>query len=277
MRYRKPFYKKDDFTENSLPSTRAELFNDVSRIHFFDLVKIGLMLLAFFAPLLIVMYLKDYSYIDAYNNDYSNFKVLLIFSFIEVPLVILAFFGVAGVGQIYLNLSFMEPVFFLNDFKEGIKKNWKPTLVSAIIVALFTLLFNYLKICEFSGWFLAIPFGFNFVVIFPIILHTLFLNFVYTNKYSANLKLGCYLYLKHLPTTLLCTLLIVFPLFFELFYSANVLALSLKFVFIVLLFIFYFPFAIFGTQLNELRIFDKRINSTRFPEIVGKGLTKKIN
>jgi hypothetical protein len=53
---------------------------------------------------------------------------------------------------------------------------------------------------------------------------------------------------------------------------ANVLAILTKYLIILIFFIFLLPMIVLGIQLNEFRIFDKHINSVRFPHLVNKGL-----
>ena len=126
-----------------------------------------------------------------------------------------------------------------------------------------------------NGWIIAIPFGFNIAVFFPILMHAIFINFTYTNKYWVNFKLACFFYFKHLPSTMLCIILICAFKVYDLFQFTNIIAILTKnFVFIIII-LFVMPMILLGTQLNELRIFDKHINSVRFPDLVNKGIHQK--
>lgn len=48
-----------DFTENMMPQTRKEVFFDVLKLHWFDLLKLGLVLLVAFLPVLIMVVTND--------------------------------------------------------------------------------------------------------------------------------------------------------------------------------------------------------------------------
>ena len=48
-----------DFTENMMPHTRKEVFFDVWKMHWFDLLKLGFILLIAFVPILMMTVTKD--------------------------------------------------------------------------------------------------------------------------------------------------------------------------------------------------------------------------
>ncbi len=272
---RNDLYSKQAFTEDNLPKNRREVFFDVLKLHYFSFLKIGLILFAFAIPLFVVNFFKDYSYIIAHETGNSNATILITCIAIETALILLLAIPIAGFGKIYREYVWLEPVFFGTDFKSGVKDNIKPTLISALMVAILNLIFNVIFHFTDSGWIMAIPFGFNVAVFFPIIMHTVFINFIYTNKYWDNFKVGCFFYFKHLPTTLLCIILIVGFKAYDLFQFANIIALLTKYLVLLIVVIFILPLVFLGVQLNEMRIFDKHINSIRFPHLVKKGMHVK--
>ena len=74
---------------------------------------------------------------------------------------------------------------------------------------------------------------------------------------------------------MLCIILICAFKVYDLFQFTNIIAILTKnFVFIIII-LFVMPMILLGTQLNELRIFDKHINSVRFPDLVNKGIHQK--
>lgn len=272
---RRDLYSKESFREDSLPKNRKEVFFDILRLHYFSLMKIGLILFAFAVPLFAICFFKDYSFIIAHENGTNNGNIIVICSVIEAFLILLLAVPVSGFGKILREFAWLEPVFFGSDFKSGIKDNIKPTMISALIIAILNLIFNIVYYFSASGWFVAIPFGFNVAVFFPILMHTIFINFIYTNKYWVNFKLGMFFYFKHLPTTFLSTFLIVMFKIYDLFQFANLIAILTKYLVFLVFIIFILPIILIGTQLNELRIFDKHINSVRFPDLVNKGIYVK--
>ena len=273
---RNDLYSKQAFTEDNLPKNRREVFFDVLKLHYFSFLKMGLILFAFAIPLFVVNFFKDYSYVIAHETGNSNATILITCIAVETVLILLLAIPIAGFGKIYREYVWLEPVFFAADFKSGIKDNIKPTLISAAIVAILNLIFNVIFHFTDNGWIMAIPFGFNVAVFFPIIMHTVFINFIYTNKYWDNFKVGCFFYFKHLPTTILCIILIVGFKVYDLFLLANIIAILTKYLVLLIVVIFILPLVFLGVQLNEMRIFDKHINSIRFPHLVKKGMyTKK--
>lgn len=269
---RKYLYSNENFNEKSLPSTRRGVFKDVLKLHYFSLIKIGLVMFLFAAPLLVTSFFLDYSFIIAHETGASNSYTIIICSVIEILCLLFLAIPVSGLGKVFREYCWLEPVFFVDDFKKGIKDNLKPTLISLLLIGILNLIFNMVFYFSQSGWLVAIPFGFNVAVLFPILLHTIFINFTYTNKYFVNFKLGCYFYFKHLPSSLLSVLLLIGIKVYDLFMLANVLAILTKYLIILIFFIFLLPMIVLGIQLNELRIFDKHINSVRFPHLVNKGL-----
>ena len=273
---KKGLYSSKQFTENDLPSNRREVFFDVLKLHYFSLIKIGLIILLFALPLFITNFFKDYSFIVAHESGESNTIILIVLCSVEVLAVLLMSIPAAGLGRIFREYAWLEPVFFTTDFKTSLKDNFKPTFISFIWIAILNLIFNIIYYFLNNGWIIAIPFGFNIAVFFPILMHTIFINFTYTNKYWVNYKLACFFYLKHLPSTMLCIILICAFKVYDLFQFTNIIAILTKnFVFIIIL-LFIMPMILLGTQLNELRIFDKHINSVRFPHLVNKGIHQKV-
>ena len=269
---RKSMYSKNSFSKDQLPSNRREVFFDVFKLHYFSFVKIGLILFAFAIPLFIVNFIKDYSFIIANETGNSNTTMLVTCIGIETLCILLMSIPVAGLGKIYHEYAWLEPVFFADDFKKGVKENITPSLISVIIIAILNAIFNFVYYFVDSGWIIAIPFGFNIAVLYPIVMHTLFTCFIYTNKYWDNFKLGCFFYFRHLPTTLLSIILICAFKVYDLFQFAHIYGILTKYLVFLVIIIFVMPFIFLGVQLNEMRIFDKHINSVRFPHLVNKGL-----
>ena len=118
---KKYLYSKKQFSENDLPSNRKEVFFDVLKLHYFSLIKIGLIILLFALPLFIINFFKDYSFIIAHESGESNVVILIVLCSIEVLAVLLMSIPVAGLGRIYREYAWLEPVFFTNDFKTSLK------------------------------------------------------------------------------------------------------------------------------------------------------------
>ena len=269
---RRSMYSKNNFSKDQLPSNRRQVFFDVFKLHYFSFIKMGLILFAFAIPLFIINFVKDYSFIIADETGNSNTTMLITCIGIETIFVIFMAIPVAGLGKIYHEYAWLEPVFFADDFKKCVKENIKPALVSTILIAILNAIFNFVYYFSGSGWIIAIPFGFNIAILYPIIMHTLFISFIYTNKYWDNFKLGCFFYFRHLPTTLLSIILICAFKVYDLFQFKYIYGILTKNLVFLIIIIFVMPFIFLGVQLNETRIFDKHINSVRFPHLLNKGL-----
>ncbi len=279
MKHKEGQYAASDFTKQQLPSTRKALFWDVFRLHFFAFLRLGVLLWAFSLPLIVIGIVRDVSYIQANEQGTSNFLTLVLCDALT-PIGILSLaFWASGVSVIYREYVWLEPVFFGTDFKDGIKKNLGPTLLSTLWASVFVVIFYLCRDYFFSiegernGFYIAIPFGFLCFAVMPVLYHTVFLNFLYTNPYHKNLKLGMYLYGKHIPSTLLFLLLLFASRLFDWFHFVNVSMLFLKYLVITVLVIFVLPFVLLAAELHEMSIFDKHINRTRFPQLVDKGLS----
>lgn len=268
-------YSSSEFSKKLLPKNRREVFFDVFKMHFFSFVKMGLIFFFFSLPLLSLYFIKDYSYIVAFENDVSNSMALIICTALEFIGVMILSIPIAGFGKIYHEYAWLEPVFFLNDFKEGIKENIVPTLKSMFILSLNIVAFDFAYLFSPSGWLMAIPFGVGVTFVLPVVLHVIFINFIYTNKYMVNFKLGCFFYLKHIISTFLCLLPLLAPKVYTLFIMSNIIALLTKYGVLLVYIIFLVPFIFLAIQLNEMRIFDIHINIQRFPHLVDKGMYKE--
>lgn len=264
-----------DFEKNLLPTNRRELFFDVLKLHYLTLLKLGLLLTIFAIPLIVCMFVKDYSYVIKAESGQDNAWFLFFLSFIEAICFMIFAIGLGGIGKIFKEFSWMEPVFFKDDFLKGVKENIKPTLIISLLAGISHIAFNYIYIFSVSPWIKAIPFGFNYAILYPVLLITFFINVIYTNKFFLNLKLGIYVYIKHLPSIILCVLLVyilLIPNFFPMMYFLG----SIFKVFLFVLFmIFILPMIILGINLNMMRIFDKEFNQQNFPQLVNKGLFKE--
>ena len=271
---KKSKYASKDFTKESLPMNRKELFGDIFKLHHSKLFLCGAIIFLFAIPLILIWFLKDYFYINQQNLNLDIRMFSLIFSIAEIPAFLILSIGFAGIARILRSFSWMEPVFFKLDFSKSVKDNIKPTMISFLIAGVVNLVFDATYLFVNNGFIRAIPFGFNYFIIFPVLLQSYFINSIYTNKYSLNLKLGIYYYFKTIIFTLLFCLI---------FYGINIYAnihfvylagVILKYCIITIVIILLLPVILQIASLYEMKVFDKNINASRFPELINKGLYK---
>ena len=145
--------KKNKIKETSpfgfkLPSTRKELFFDIIKNHFPRLVGLGLLMLAFMTPLILSFLIGDILSNNLYQSlmnktltqeqyEYLFFVNRLILSGIQLICVVILSIGMGGIIKVYKRLLFLEPVFFKDDFKMGVKDSWKSMLFIYFVLGLF--------------------------------------------------------------------------------------------------------------------------------------------
>ncbi len=149
--------KSEDYARNTLPSNRWALGWDLFKTNLGKLVKINLLLLLFVFPLFLLYYLRTVLIeVDASFNPFSqNLGIgypiypfmtglkeqIIISTDLKVFLVlfVLVFYvsvGFAGGFYVMRNLVWTEGVFVVSDFWNGVKKNYKTTLVLTLIYTL---------------------------------------------------------------------------------------------------------------------------------------------
>ena len=146
--------KSEGYARASLPSNRWELFWDILKGRFWKLVIINLLVLLFFIPLFLLLYMRalavagmgaampfsqglglGYQAPVSLVGDvervvfYVNLRIYL---FMPVALAIAAV-GVAGGAYVIRNMVWTEGIFVANDFWRGIKQNFKQIFVVALL------------------------------------------------------------------------------------------------------------------------------------------------
>lgn len=153
--------KSEDYARNTLPSNRWALGWDLIKTNIGKIVKINLLLLLFVFPIFLLLYLR--SLLISAEASFSPFSQNLgigypIYPFMSglseqiiiktdmlvfVLLFILVFYvsvGIAGGFYVMRNLVWTEGVFVVSDFWNGVKKNYKNTLLLSLLYTLFLVL-----------------------------------------------------------------------------------------------------------------------------------------
>lgn len=274
-------YLIQDFTADNLPSTRKEVFFDRLKLHFGKLLKIGLICFLFALPLFVIGLLKDVGIASVYA-EYESGSITLeqahiyvataenIYNLLSIVAYLILSIGVAGCMQIIKRLAWIEPIFFRQDFKDGIKSNWRGYIGIFALFGIFMFLAN-LSLNYFDNFIISVlPIGVLLAVFLPTALLMLSQNCIYNVTFSENLRNSFALYLKTVPTTLFSMVLMALPTLFLMI--SNIIV---KYALLSVSVIFLLPLAMLFWFLYSCYVFDKNINSKQFPELINKGLHLK--
>ena len=146
--------KSEGYARASLPSNRWELFWDILTGRFWKLVIINLLVLLFFIPLFLLLFMRAnfvagmgaaMPFAQGLGLGYQApvslvgyaeqvvFNVNLV-SYLLLPIALsIAAVGVAGGAYVIRNMVWTEGIFVANDFWRGIKQNFKQIFVVALL------------------------------------------------------------------------------------------------------------------------------------------------
>lgn len=263
---------KQDYLPINLPHTRKEQFFDLLKNDFFTLIKLGLVLLLFALPFIVIVILRA---MFLYNVDTSDtntqIAVQLIYYGTTILTTMIFSIGLAGVLKILKRLIWNEPIFAVHDFFEGIKENALNFLVYAFLLSSLYAASNIVIIFNIGGKFVKfLPNILLLVFVFPSFLCSIAFSFMYQTKLIDRIKSGLILSIKCYPSVFLSVLSLAILLLINFIPYVFV-----KVIVFSILLVFYVPIALLGTFINQIRIFDKYINPTFYPDKVNCGLYKE--
>lgn len=274
-----------DFTEDMMPRTRKEVFFDVWKLHWFDLLKLGFLLLIAFLPALAITVINDTYEAKLMTEIGTNASQEVMQSirtaaisfrssnaFIQVPLYMLFSIALAGALRVVRQYAWEEVVFFWRDLWVGIKQNWKQTIILSLLIGLQNAIGQYLNsmgaitqdsVLKTAGGVFG---GVTWVICFPIYAYMLVEISTYSNTFMQNLKAAFALYAKAPLKTLLLLILLtaVFLLSFLPQFVCHMIGWMIGVLLLPVLLLIWFLFVL--AQL------DKHINPIYFPELIGRGL-----
>lgn len=271
--------KKSDFTRNDLPKNRTEVFFDCIKVRFLTLFGAGLIILVGFLPIIFVTFLKDSATIDLYyffenglvtKSEYAQkaYANDFIFSLAFVPCYIILSVAVAGVMKIIRRLAFSEPLFFKQDFFDGVKDNSAQTAVIALIGGLLSVLLGAATPVDRTQTIIIVAAkGLAVLTVAPIFLYALSEITVYKLKITKQLKNAALLYIKTAPRTLIFLAVFVAPYFLSLINN-----LLVKYIALIVFVILAAPLILTAWFLFCCSTFDKYINKENFPDLFDKGV-----
>ena len=157
--------RSDEYARNSLPTSRWQLFFDIFKNNFSKLVKVNLLMLLFFVPMIAVIVV--YMLIGDVNSSLFPFgsnlgigypvvpnqmglseRLLLETSYIlHIGLFVTSFIaaiGLAGGMYVIRNMVWTEGIFIANDFWRGVKLNIKNALQTALFFSVILFVVRYM-------------------------------------------------------------------------------------------------------------------------------------
>lgn len=268
---------KMDFSEQNLPHNRREVLFDCIKLYWQKLLLLGLILLACAVPLLAVSDVCDTvqqgllqqlsdGVIDkvAYNGQVAWLR--LVEALIDIPCYVIVCVGLSGMVRVTRQMIWAEPLFFANDFADGIKQNWLTFCLCGFTISLLNV---YLAFAESSGggFFAYLPLGVVAIVVLPTALWMMAASSVYNIGIGKNTTNSFVLYIKTPFVTWLFVALFASVAMFDLIGFVAVRCICVAVFVVVLL-----PVFTLLWQLVCYSYFDKFINKQAYPEIVDKGI-----
>lgn len=279
---RKPKVAKIDFTEASLPHSRRDVFRDVLKNRWKDLLKLGALLLLFSLPLLVFGAVGEINAANIYA-EYKNGAISAetcasevaasngAFALIKIIGYIIFSVGIAGSARVLRQIIWDEPLFFFEDFKDGIK----------IYGGQFALAMFLYGLCAYTAVFFssatngilyAIALGLGVFILLPAMFFWLSERTVYASRIGENIRNGFMFYVRTLFKSIGMLLLAFLP--FTLEYVLEFFGLYnfiFKYSYLLICTFLFLPLGIMLWLLYTYSVFDKYINAGLFPEILHKG------
>lgn len=279
---RKPKVAKNDFTGDNLPHSRRDVFRDVLKNRWKDLLKVGALLMLFSLPLLVFGAVGEINAANIYA-EYKNGAISAetyasevaasngAFALIKIIGYIIFSVGIAGSARVLRQIIWDEPLFFFEDFKDGIK----------IYGGQFALAMFLYGLCSYTAVFFssaangilyAIALGLGVFILLPAMFFWLSERTVYANRIGENIRNGFMFYVRTLFKSIGMLLLAFLPFILE--YVLEFFGLYnfiFKYFYLLICTFLFLPLGIMLWLLYTYSVFDKYINAELFPEILHKG------
>lgn len=278
---RKIKYATADFDVASLPTNRKNVFQDILKQRFDLILKMGLVMLVVFIPLLSLLLACDWVILNArLDNDPSSSvdteEVIYLMTILKsIAIVItspIVAVGVSMILEVLKKVIWYEPVHFLYDCIQGIKKHYKSVVFVTVIITLLLTTSQILTHIDVKGLMLQmlkyIPYGLVMITGIPVYLIVIVQITVYEDQLVTHLKNAFILYLVAFVRFGRVALglfipMWIYPLLPSMIISYGVLILGLW---------MYLPIWLLVWVLQSFSIFDEYINQKQFPLLFRKGL-----
>lgn len=271
-----------DYTEDMLPQSRKEVFADVWKLHWFELLMLGALLLLAYLPILINGITAD-AYEARLTAEYGgnaaelSYQVIsfqITSAFLNIPFYGLFGLMLAGVLRVIRQYAWEEVVFFWRDLWTGIRQNWKQVLILALLAGLQNAIGIYLigngQISQNQGMRTGgtIFYGMFLLLFVPVFSYMLIQIAIYSNTFLQNLKLAFLLYAKNIGKTLLVLLGLCGVLLVSLLppFLCHLLGQVFGILCLPIMLLVWFLYV--SAQL------DRFVNPIHFPELIGRGMNQ---
>lgn len=266
-----------DFTTNDLPSNRKEVFFDKLKNQYHVLFKSGLVLILFFVPFILSGFFKDYSIWYQTNHDglsdVDYWRIEIMYSLLDIPLHAVLAIGLAGLFRVIKNLSWDTPVFFKEDFKDGVKKNSKQFIIVSIIFSIISLLCKLsLSNSNIPELVRYIPSGILIGVVAPLSLVSLNILNLYNAQTGEAYQLSTRFFFGKAGQSFLAYVCVISPLF--ILFISNFM---IKYIVLIPVILFVLPLCLLAWFLYTCSLFDRFMNEKNYPSIYDKGVYRKDN
>ena len=262
--------------DEKLPETRKGAFLDCYRRCFPTLLRLGLLCVVFFLPLLIVRFLKESCFLGAYEMLENptdeliaaiNLRLNIIFGLLDTGSFLLFVMLFSGVVQVVRQLLWREMYSFGSDFRTGLKSNLSGFFVSALPIAVP----GFLLRCLPPSLSTNLLYWGLLTGILPVCIWSILQTVYYQLGFWAKLRNAAIFYIRTLPVTLLLMAVTLIP--FYLTFQLSPLLIG-KYLALILLALFYLVPVTIVWLLYASHIFDQLINESHYPAIYRKGLRR---
>lgn len=282
MAKRSKITAKTPYTKSMLPHNRRELFFDVVKLNYIQLICMGLVLFAFAVPLIVNVLVSDFytaqisGAIDTAEASEQILSELVVVkntsALISIPLLGILFVGISGMLRVIRQYAWGEVVFPYRDFTIGIKQNVKQTVILGLTIGVVIAVCTYLQSLadmndNISAYHASSAAGVvSILFLLPVGGYSLVCISVYGNSFVQNLLQGFVLYMKQPIKTILAATL-CFGIYFFLMMPNAVVRFGILVGGILL-----FPFILLAWFLFAFDQLDQYVNAEKHPDIVNKGL-----
>ncbi len=288
---------KGDYNKEDLPKNRWQLFWEMLRIRFAGLMRLNLMYVVAWLPVILVTILTLLTFMagavqgdgaDAAimpNDELMKFYQGLLSSWLVllVPAITITGPFTAGVSYVTRNWARDEHAFVWSDFKDAVKANWKQGLLVSFITSLMPLVlyvcWNFYSQMAAGNAFFVIPqvlATMLCVVWFLAVIYMYPLMVSYKLKFKDLIRNALLLSIGRLPQSvglrLLSAVPIVIGILVALFTAQYPWAILGVFLYYVLLGFSLSRF-IFASYTNA--VFDKYINARIEGALINRGLSQE--
>ncbi len=273
---------KSDFTSSQLPHNRREVFFDCIKQRWRLLFCIGLLLLAFVLPTLIVDCVADvygmFATSQFQNGQISEkqaFAAVIVTKKISKLCHVVTFavfaLGLSGLTRVIRQLLWGEGVFFKADFSTGVKQNGLIYSLFGVVCGLVDFCCYIVRMSKMQVVWQVLPQVISLVLLLPIVAFILSYETVYADSVWKTTKNSFLLYFKMVPQTLVALIVAMSPCFLVLI--SNIL---LKYLLLIVVILLFSPLCLMEWQLYCYGVFDKYINAYAYPEILNKGIETEV-